>query len=106
MFEQATVTIPYLEFEKIVNECKKYKEKFNKMKSIKDMTDEEFEADPFKKGLDEIFDLLEKASKFTTAKEKQYFIYKSMKAYCNIFKIPINELLEDISKGTEPKKVS
>ncbi|RXI55525.1 hypothetical protein DP124_01250 [Clostridium tetani] len=103
MFERATVTMPYKELKELLDENKKYKEKLGKIKDIENMKDEEFEADPFKKGLDEIFDLLEKASKQTRANEKQYFIYKSMKTYCDIFEIPTKELLEDISKGVEPK---
>lgn len=104
MFKEATVTVSYAEFQKIVNECEEYKKRLNEINKIQDMTDEEFEANPLKKGLDKIFDLLEEASKFTIAKEKQYFIRKSMEEYCNTFEIPINELLEDIQRGTEPKK--
>lgn len=103
MLERATVTMPYNELKELVDKNKEYKEKLRKVKDIENMKDEEFDADPFKKGLDEIFDLLEKASKQTRANEKQYFIYKSMKTYCDIFQIPIKELLEDISKGIEPK---
>ena len=44
---------------------------------------------------------MEKASKQSKAAEKQYFIYKSMEKYCEIFSIPKSELLEDISKGKE-----
>lgn len=75
----------------------------DKNESKEKMSDEEFEANPFKKGLDTIFDLLEKASKYTNADEKQHRIYECMLEYCKIFKIPENELMEDIAHGKEPK---
>ncbi|CAI3651853.1 hypothetical protein [Clostridium neonatale] len=101
MLEKATVTMPYSELKEIVEKNKEYEDRLSKIKNIETMTEEEFETDPFKKGLDEIFDLMEKASKQSKAAEKQYFIYKSMEKYCEIFSIPESELLEDISKGKE-----
>ncbi len=101
MLEKATVTMPYAELKELIDKNKEYEDKLGKIKNIETMTEEQFETDPFKNGLDEIFDLLEKASKQTRANEKQYFIYKSMEKYCNIFDIPLKELLEDIPKGKE-----
>ena len=101
MLEKATVSMPYSELKEIVEKNKEYEDRLSKIKNIETMTEEEFETDPFKKGLDEIFDLMEKASKQSKAAEKQYFIYKSMEKYCEIFSIPKSELLEDISKGKE-----
>lgn len=103
MLESATVTMPYKELKELVDKNIEYEDKLAKIKNIETMTLEQFESDPFKKSLDEIFDLLERASKQTRANEKQYFIYQSMKKYCNTFHIQANELLEDISKGMEPK---
>lgn len=103
MLEKATVTMPYTELKELLDENREYKEKLEKLKNIEDFTLEEFEANPFKKGLDTIFDLLEKASKFKKANEKQHFIYASMKVYCETFEIPTNELLEDTPKGIEPE---
>ncbi len=101
MLEKATVTMPYIELKELVDKNKQYENQFERIKNIEIMMEEQFETDPFKKGLDEIFDLMEKASKQTKANEKQNFIYKSMKVYCNIFDIPQSELLEDIPKGKE-----
>ena len=101
MLEKATVTMPYSELKELVEKNREYEDKLSKIKDIKTMSEEQFETDPFKKGLDEIFDLMEKASKQSKAAEKQYFIYKSMKKYCEIFSIPESELLEDIPKGKE-----
>lgn len=96
--------MPFKELKELIDKNKEYEEQLGKIKNIETITDEQFEADPFRKGLDEIFDLLEKASKQAKANEKQYFIYKSMEKYCNVFNIPLKELLEDVSKGTEPKE--
>lgn len=103
MLEKATVTMPYMELKELVDKNKEYEDKLGKFKNIETMKIEEFEADPFKKGLDTIFDLLEKASKCSKADEKQYFIHKGMIEYCKIFEIPENELMEEVPKGKEPK---
>lgn len=106
MFEKATVTMPYSELKELLDKNKIYEQKLKELKEFKnidEITDEEFEVNPFKKGLDKIFDLMGQASKQKKANEKQYFIYKSMEMYCDVFKIPKKELLEDIPKGKEPK---
>ena len=101
MLEKATITMPYKELEELLIEIETLKEK---VKNIPDeMNIEDFEKNPFKRCLDGMFDLMEKASKLTKANEKQYFIYAIMKMYCDIFEIPIKELLEDVPRGTEPK---
>jgi len=103
MLESATVTMSYGELQGLIDTLKEYEARIGEIKDIQNMTEEDFEADPFRKALDTIFDLLEKASKLTKANEKQYFIYASMEMYCNTFGIPIKELLEDVPKGTESK---
>ncbi|OOM81013.1 hypothetical protein CLPUN_11730 [Clostridium puniceum] len=97
MLESATITMPYKELDELLQEMKILKEK---IKCIPVEVDEE---DPLKNGLDIIFDLLEEASKYTESNEKQYFIYKGMEMYCNLFKISAKELLQNIQKGIEPK---
>lgn len=102
MLEKATVTMPYRELQELIDENKNLKDKLSEFKSMKTMSDEDFENDPFKQGLDKIFNLLEKASEKIDTHEKQYFIYKAMEQYCNTFDIPINEILEDVSIGVVP----
>ncbi len=104
MLENATVTMPYVELKELVEQNKEYEEKLGKMEDIKNMEMEEFESHPFKKGLDTVFDLLEKASKYSKADEKQYFIHKGMIEYCKTFEIPEHELMEDVPIGKEPKE--
>ncbi|OSA97104.1 UNVERIFIED_ORG: hypothetical protein B2H98_08805 [Clostridium botulinum] len=101
MLEKATVTMPYIELKELIDKNNEYKEKLDKIKNIKTMTEEEFELDPFKKALDYMFNLFEKASNQTGSNEKQYYIYKCMKKYCKIFDIPENELLEEVPKGKD-----
>lgn len=98
MLENAMVTMPYKELKELMDINKEYKEKLKKFKDIETMKDEEFEADPFKKGLDEICDLAEKASKYNKAAEKQYFIHQIMIEYCKVFEIPEKEIMEDIGR--------
>lgn len=104
MLEKATVTMSYSELEDLINENKRLNNNIVEFKKTGNMTMEEFEANPFKQGLDIIFDLLEKASNCSKVDEKQYFIYKSMIEYCKIFEIPEYELMDDIPSGKEPKK--
>ncbi len=101
MLEKATVTMSYIELKELIDKNNEYKEKLDRIKNIKTMTEEEFELDPFKKSLDYIFDLLEKASNQTGSNEKQYFIYQCMKKYCKTFGIQENELLEEVPKGKD-----
>ncbi|KFX57614.1 hypothetical protein HYH39_02240 [Clostridium botulinum] len=101
MLEKATVTMPYIELKELIDKNNEYKERLNKIKNIKTMTEEEFELNPFKKALDYIFDLLEKASNQTGSNEKQYFIYQCMKKYCRTFDIQEDELLEGVPKGKD-----
>lgn len=101
MLEKATVTMPYSELESLISENKRLNDNISKVKEVGNMTIEEFESHPFKKGLDTIFDLLEKASKYSKANEKQYFIYKSMIEYCKIFEIPECELMDGVPSCKE-----
>jgi|GEM_PF-2259840 len=101
MLENATITMPYKELDVLLQEVKSLKKKIKNIPM--EMDEEDFETDPFKNALDTIFDLLEEASKLTNANEKQYFIYEGMKTYCETFGIDDKELLENVSKGTEPK---
>ena len=103
MLEKAKVTMPFLELKELIDKNKEYEDKLGKIKNVKTMKIEEFEADPFKKGLDTIFDLLEKASGYSDADEKQYFIHKCMIEYCKIFEIHEHELMEEVPIGKEPK---
>lgn len=90
MLKTATVTMPYSELKELIDENERLKSL-----TIKPLTDDEFEEDPLKQGLDNIFDIMESASKANTAATKQYFIYLAMIEYCNAFKIPFHEILPD-----------
>lgn len=103
MLDKATVTMQYNELKEIIDENTKLKNQINEIKRIENMTDEEFEKNPLRKGLDKIFDLLEEASKYTKAVEKQHFIYRAMEEYCKAFNIPTSELLVGIEKGIKLK---
>lgn len=100
MFAKATVTMPYIELQELLNklaEQEKVVKIYDRDKSI-----EKFEADPFKQSLDKVYELSEKASGCTIADEKQYYIHQIMTEYCRCFEMPEEEVIEGIPKGTLP----
>jgi hypothetical protein len=104
LLQTATVTLPYKDFQEILDKNKEYEELFKKIKSIETMKKEKFNNDPFVKLLDEISNLLDTASKTSKANEKQYYIYQCLSRYCEVFKISKPEFLEDVPQGSLSKE--
>lgn len=105
MLESATVQLPFLELDRMLKDAESLKNEVRELKKkIGSMDIDDFENDPYKKRLDNIYNFLDKASDCSQIEHKQYYIYKSMEEYCKAFCIPINEMMEGISNGVNPKE--
>jgi len=99
MFDNATITLNYKEFEIIRAKADKYDLIAKPLDTEEEF--KKFDENPYKQTLDTMFDLLEEASKCKKADEKQFFIYETMVEYCKVFEIPLKKLMVDVPKGIE-----
>lgn len=97
MFKDATVTLKYSELQRLVEDNKELSAK------VEHYEKQMFSYDTSKvvKGLDSIFDILDKASKLTDPDKKQFHIRKAMECYCDCVGIEEDEVLKDVPLGKE-----
>ncbi|WP_368488343.1 hypothetical protein [Clostridium sp. BJN0013] len=88
MLDTATVTLSYSEFK---NLAYKAKDTERSEKTILEL-EKELENRPERKALDDISDVLIKATNSKTMKEKQACIKESLEIYCKTFDTSMDEL--------------
>lgn len=91
MLENATITLKYSELKTLIDTAEEGKNYMEKCLELEKKLEDKAE----RKALDKIIDTLIKANDSKIIKVQQAYIKECIEIYCNIFGIPIAELIEE-----------
>jgi uncharacterized protein with ATP-grasp and redox domains len=92
MLENAKMIVPYKEIQSLINKAKEVEDSRKEIFKLEQRIESKAEV----KVLDNIIDLLIDGFNSENINDKQIYIRNSIEKYCNIFKIPIKELIPNI----------